>query len=518
MQVDIAYLLILVVGIILGYLFRYIYGSKVASSMESSAKKMVEDAKRESESLKRERLKQLEMDIANKKMKFELELAKEKRKIEEFRKDLDQRAISVEKKFEIIERKEKEIKKQEKAIVKRENDLQIEKAELKKLMEENTQLLEKIAQIDSKNAKQILMRRLEEEAYKELSFKMIEEEKKAKENSERKAREILATAVQRLAANYVQEMTTTTVSLPDDEIKGRIIGREGRNIRAFEHATGVELIVDDTPEIIILSCFDPVKRKIAELSMKRLIADRRIHPNRIENVVKKVKEEFETLVEKKGRDVAYQLGIIDLPKEVHKLLGKLEFRTSYGQSQLQHTLEVVNISRLLAEELGADVKICKRAALLHDIGKAVDEKYEGAHHQISAEIAKKYGEDEKVINIILSHHEGIEEPKSMEAFVVAAADTISASRPGARKESVESYIKRIENLEKIAASFKGIISAHAIQAGRELRVVVEPTVVDEKSTYLLTKEIAKKVKEEVKFPGEIKITVIRETRFQETVK
>ncbi|MCX5781263.1 MAG: ribonuclease Y, partial [Elusimicrobia bacterium] len=320
------------------------------------------------------------------------------------------------------------------------------------------------------------------------------------------------------AAEHTAEITTSYVPITNDEIKGRIIGREGRNIRAFEQATGVDLIIDDTPEAITVSAFDGVRREIAKISLERLIADGRIHPARIEEVVEKVKREMENTIKEAGEQAALDAGVINLNPEIIKLLGKLKYRTSYGQNQLQHTLEVTWLAGAIAGELGLDVAFCKKAALLHDIGKAADQEVEGTHHQISADIAKKYGESPKMVNAIISHHEGIEAPQSPEAFVIGAADAISAARPGARKESVEHYLKRLEKLEKLATSFRGVESAYAIQAGREVRILVEPEDVDDKGAQILAHDIAKKVEQELEYPGHIKITVIRETRAQEIAK
>jgi ribonuclease Y len=347
-------------------------------------------------------------------------------------------------------------------------------------------------------------------------YKRIEQE--TRETADKKAKEILSIAIQKVAAEHTAEITTSTVPITNDEIKGRIIGREGRNIRAFEQATGVDLIIDDTPEAITISAFDGVRRAIAKLSLERLISDGRIHPARIEEVVAKVKNEMETTLKETGEQAALEAGVPGLNPEILRLLGKLKYRTSYGQSQLQHTLEVTWLAGAMAGELGLDVAFCKRAGLLHDIGKAVDQEVEGTHHQISADLAKKYNESPKMINAIISHHEGIQEPQSAEAFIVAAADAISAARPGARRESIEHYLKRLEKLEKLATSFRGVTSAYAIQAGREIRILVEPEDIDDKGAQVLARDIAKKVEQELEYPGQIKVTVIREVRAQETAK
>jgi ribonuclease Y len=346
--------------------------------------------------------------------------------------------------------------------------------------------------------------------------KRIEQE--AKENAERKAKEVLAVAIQRVAAEHTADVTVSTVPITNDEMKGRIIGREGRNIRAFEQATGVDLIIDDTPEALTISAFDGVRREIARISLERLIADGRIHPARIEEVVLKVQKEMETTLREVGEQAALEAGVPGLNPEILRLLGKLKFRTSYGQNQLQHTLEVTWLAGTLAGEMGADITFSKRAALMHDVGKAVDHDMEGTHHQISADMAKKFGESPKMINAILAHHEGIAVPESVEAFIVAAADAISAARPGARRESMEHYLKRIEKLEKVATGFRGVSSAYAIQAGREVRILVEPDDINDAQAQILAKDIARKVEQELEYPGQIKITVIRETRAQDVAK
>jgi len=430
----------------------------------------------------------------------------------------NQKEENLERKLDILEKKEKELQNRERNILVKEQKIDEEMKEIQKTRDEQRQILEKIAGFSQEEAKKMLLQTYEEEVHKEAALLARAIEQEARETSERKAKEILSIAIQRVAAEHTSETTTTTIPIQNDEIKGRIIGREGRNIRAFEQATGVDLIVDDTPESITLSSFDPVKREIARIAMERLIMDGRIHPTRIEEIVNKVKEEMEHICRENGEKAALEVGVVGLHPDILTLIGKLKFRTSYGQNQLQHTIEVAWLASAIAGEMGADISFCKRAALLHDIGKAVDHNIEGTHHQISADIAKKYGETEKMINAILSHHEGITTPSSIEAFIIAAADAISASRPGARRESVEHYLRRLEKMEKIAMSFKGVISAYAIQAGREIRVMVEPEEIDDKSAFILAKELAKKIEKELEYPGQIKITVIRELRAQEIAK
>jgi ribonuclease Y len=359
---------------------------------------------------------------------------------------------------------------------------------------------------------------MEDEAKRDATIILQRIEQETHDNSDRKSKEILSIAIQKIAADHTADITTATVQIQNDDIKGRVIGREGRNIRAFEQATGVDLIVDDTPDAITVSAFDGVRKQTAKIALERLIADGRIHPARIEEVVDKVKKEMEVHIKEVGEQAAIDAGVLGLNAELIKLLGKLKYRTSYGQNQLQHTLEVTWLSGAIAGELGLDITFCKKAGLLHDLGKAVDHEVEGTHHQISADLAKKYGESPKMINAILAHHEGFAVPESPEAFVIAAADAISAARPGARRESIEHYIKRLEKLEKVATDFKGVSGAYAIQAGREVRILVEPDDIDDKQMQVLAHDIAKKVEQELEYPGQIKITVIRETRAQDFAK
>jgi len=362
-----------------------------------------------------------------------------------------------------------------------------------------------------------LLQSLEEEVKQEYAIKLKRQEEEFKEIVDKKAKETLVVAIQRVASEVATDNTTTLVTIPD-ELKGRIIGREGRNVRTFEQLTGVDIIIDDTPESLIISSFDPVKREVARIAMEKLIQDSRIHPARIEEVINKTKSEFDDYVKKIGEEAALEVGVVGLNTEILKLLGKLKFRTSYGQNQLQHTKEVAIIAGSIAAEVGADVNFCKRAGILHDIGKAISHEVEGTHHELSAEIAKKYGESEKMLNAILSHHEGIAQPQSIEAFILAAADAISASRIGARQDTAEQYIKRVEKVEKIAKTFRGVQNAYAIYAGRELRVMVEPTEVNDAQMVMLARDISKKIEKELEYPGQIKIVVIRETRAEDYAK
>ncbi|MBN1824438.1 MAG: ribonuclease Y [Endomicrobiales bacterium] len=508
----------LAVGIVLGVLIRMFIAKSQAKSAEQTAQRLIEEAKLVAETKKKEGLLEVKEIMERERRNFDKETRERRQEVQNLERRLSQREENLDKKLDLLEKKERDLQNRERSIQAKEKTLENEEREVARAKEEQKNLLAKIAGITAEEAKRILMHSLEEEAKKDAALLSKKIENEAREQAERKAKEILSVAIQKVAAEHTADITTTSVPINNEEIKGRIIGREGRNIRAFEQATGVDLIIDDTPEAITISAFDGVRRETAKVALERLISDGRIHPARIEEVVEKVKREMENNVKEAGEQAALESGVPGLNPEILKLLGKLKYRTSYGQNQLQHTLEVTWLAGTIAGELGVDVSFCKRAALLHDLGKAVDHEVEGTHHQISADIAKKYNESPKMINAILSHHEGIEEPKSPEAFVIAAADAISAARPGARRESIEHYLKRLEKLEKLAMSFRGVTSAYAIQAGREIRILVEPDDVDDKGAQVLARDIAKKVEQELEYPGQIKVTVIREVRAQETAK
>ncbi|RMD51875.1 MAG: ribonuclease Y, partial [Nitrospirae bacterium] len=394
----------------------------------------------------------------------------------------------------------------------REKRIAAKESEIEKLKKEHTSILEKTARLSVEEAKKELMAKIEEDSRFEAAklAKSIEDE--AKETAHKRAQEIISLAVQRYASDFVSDATITTVSIPSDKMKGRIIGREGRNIKALEQATGIELIIDDTPDTVIISSFDPVRREVAKLALERLIADGRIHPARIEEVVEKIKKDVDQMILEEGERAVFDLGIHNIHPELIKLIGRLKFRTSYAQNVLQHSKEVAYLAGIMASELGVDIKLAKRAGLLHDIGKAVDHEVEGSHQAIGAELAKKYGEDSRIVNAIAVHH-GEGEPKTVEAVLVAAADALSAARPGARKESLEGYLKRLEKLEEIANSFEGVEKSYAIQAGREVRIIVKPEELSDEMCAQLARELAKKIEKELTYPGQIKVTVVRESRF-----
>ncbi|MEN3013693.1 MAG: ribonuclease Y [Endomicrobiia bacterium] len=510
-------IIFLVSGVVLGYLLRYLYAKKNLNSLEMQAKKIIEEAKKFYDEEIRKAKQEAKYIIEKEKNELERINREHRQELLAWERKLRSKEETIDRKYEIIDKRTKELYEKENKIRQEYMKLEEEKKHLLQQQEKQRQILEKISGLTQEEAKKILLQSLEEDVKNEFALKLKKYEDEFKENAEKKAKEILVTAMQRVASEVAVDNTTTIISVPD-ELKGRIIGREGRNIRVFEQLTGVDVIVDDTPETLVISSFDPVRREIAKIAMEKLIQDSRIHPARIEDIVNKTKLEFEEYVKKIGEDVAIELGIFGLDPEILKLLGKLKFRTSYGQNQLQHTKEVAIIAGAIAGELGADVNFCKRAGLLHDIGKAVSHEVEGSHHQISADIAKKYGESEKMINAILSHHEGITEPQSLEAFILSVADAISASRPGARQDTVEHYIKRVEKIEQIAKSFRGVENAYAIYAGRELRVLVESDKVNDSQVSILARDIAKKIEDEVDYPGQIKIVVIREVRVEDYAK
>ena len=505
-------------GLVIGYIARMLYAKTQIKSAEQTAKRIIDEAAVIGENKKKEGLLEVKDAMERERREFERETRDRRQELQNVERRLNQKEENLDRKLDILDKKEKELQQSERNIKAKELSLDEDKKALSRAREEQNKVLERVSGMTAEEAKKQLIHNLEEDARREAAMIAKKIEQEAREGAEKKAKEILSVAIQRVSAEHTADITTTTVPISNDEMKGRVIGREGRNIKAFEQATGVDVIIDDTPEAITISAFDGVRRAIAKIALERLIQDGRIHPTRIEEIVEKVKKEMDSTLKETGEHAALEVGIPGLHPEILKLLGKLKYRTSYGQNQLQHTLEVTWLAGAIAGELGADIAFCKRAGLLHDIGKAVDHEVEGTHHQLSADVAQKYGESPKMINAILSHHEGIAEPQSVEAFIVAAADAISAARPGARRESIEHYLKRLEKLEKLATGFRGVTSAYAIQAGREIRILVEPEDVDDQGAALLAKDIAKKVEQELEYPGQIKITVIREVRAQDVAK
>jgi ribonuclease Y len=488
------------VGLVLGYLFRqHLMESRIRSA-KAKAERLLGEAKTKS--------KEMILSAKDEAIKIRNEAEKESRRK---RVDIQREERRLRRRREALDRRINRVEARERRLSQRESKLDRLEKELEILYQKRTQELERISNLSREEAKELLLKAVEEEARQDMARMIREVEARAKEEADRKAREIITLAIQRCASEHVADTTVSVVPLPSDEMKGRIIGRGGRNIRAMEKATGVEIVVDDTPEVVTLSSFDPLRREVARVALTKLILDGRIHPGRIEEVVKRSREEVEALIMEEGERAAYEAGVFGLPPELIKLLGRLKFRTSYGQNVLMHSLETAHLAGMMAAELGADVALAKKGGLLHDIGKAVDHRIEGPHALVGAEIAKPLGLSEEVINCIAAHHAEVE-PKCVEAILVEAADAVSGARPGARRESLESYLKRVKALEEVADSFKGVAEAYAIQAGREIRIIVKPEEIDDLAAIRLSKEIAKKVEETLEYPGQIKVTVIRETR------
>jgi len=486
-------------------------------TLEKEKKNIFEESHREVETIKKEALVEAKDLVFQAKAEVEKEIRERRSELNHLDKRLRQKEESLDRKYEQIEKREQEIAKREKDYSIKERIIGEKETTYNKMIKDQTDLLEKTSGLTSQEAREELFRKIEEESRFESAklAKRIEDE--ARENAEKKAKEIIGFSIQRYASDYVTDATVTSVNLPNDEMKGRIIGREGRNIRALEAATGVDLIVDDTPETVTLSAFDPVRREIARISLERLITDGRIHPTRIEEIVEKVKKEVDSYIREEGEKAVFDFGLSGIHPELIKLIGRLRYRSSYGQNVLQHSREVAYLSGLMAGEMRVDVKLAKRAGILHDIGKAVDHEIEGSHQEIGANIARKYGENQKIINAIMVHH-GEGEPTTVEAALIAAADALSAARPGVRKESIENYLKRLEKLEQMAMSFRGVEKCYAIQAGREIRIIVKPEDVSDETSSLISRDLAKKIESEMTYPGQIKVTVIRESRYVEYAK
>ena len=505
------------VAFISGWIISKKVGHGKIANAESFAERIVNDAKKDAASIKKEKMLEAKDEWYRLKQNFEQESKNKRNELSKFENRLTSKSTDIERRHELISRKENELKEIEKKFQNRESRIDKLQVELQHKIEEENRRLEKISGISHEEAKRLLMQNLVDKAKQESAQTIKEIKDKARQTANREAKEIVIQAIQRTAADHSTETTVSVVDLPGDDMKGRIIGREGRNIRAFEAATGVEVIVDDTPEAVVLSGFDPFRREIARISLERLVADGRIHPARIEEVVLKVQEEMEEKLVEEGEKALLETGIPGVHQELVKILGKLRYRTSYGQNVLQHAIEVSFLTGLMATNLGLDGNLAKRAGLFHDLGKAIDRYTEGTHTQIGAEIAKKYGEGPIVVNAIASHHEDVP-PISPISVLVQAADAISGSRPGARRETLESYINRLENLEAVANSFDGVGKAYAIQAGREIRVMVEHDKIDDAMSEQLAQSIADKIQSELEYPGQIKVTVIREYRVVDYAK
>ena len=490
-----------------GYVLRKLIAEAKIRSAEQEARRIVEEARREAESKAKEALLEAKEEALRLRREAEREIREQRADLQRLERRLVQREEALDRRADQLERRERAIQQQEQELAQRAE-------EVNALIGEQRQALERIAGLTAEEARQRLLEQIEADVREDALARIRKIEREAREEAERRAREILALAIQRTAADHTAEVTVSVVPLPSDEMKGRIIGREGRNIRALEALTGVDLIIDDTPEAVTLSSFDPVRREVAKIALEKLMSDGRIHPARIEEMVEKAQRELEERIVQEGERAALEAGVHGLHPDLVKLLGRLKFRTSYGQNVLQHSVEVALLAGELAAQLGADAALARRAGLLHDIGKALTHEVQGTHTQIGVDIARRYHEPPQVINAILYHH-GEEEAKYVESVLVAAADAISGSRPGARKESVEAYIQRLKALEQLAQSFPGVEKAYAIQAGREIRVIVRSQEVDDLTAYRIAQDMARKIEQDLEYPGQIKVTVLRETRIIE---
>lgn len=517
LTVIIAAVAALAIGIAGGYLLRRFITEQKVASAKNYAEQILENAKKEAAALKKEAELEAKDKMLKSQSEFDQKSREERLEITNLEKRVRSKEEALDRKTDTLEKKEIEVSVKKNELIDSQKKLTQKEEDLNKLVEEQRRKLETISGLSAEAAKNELINGMTSEA-KQASLLLIKKlEDEAKETADKKAREIVTMAVQRVAADQTSEISVSVVPLPNDEMKGRIIGREGRNIKTLETMTGVDFIIDDTPEAVTISAFDPIRREIARRALEKLITDGRIHPGRIEEVVEKTKLEMEQRIKELGEQACMDVGIVNVHPEIVKLLGKLHYRTSYGQNVLKHSMEMAYVTAMMAAELKLDVKMAKRAALLHDIGKALDHEQEGTHVKLGADFAKKYGEPDQVINAIESHH-GDVEPKYLEAVLVQAADGISAARPGARKETLENYIKRLENLEKIASSFEGVQRTYAIQAGREIRIMVEQDKIDDTKSYQLSKDIAKRIEEELEYPGQIRVIVIREVRAIEYAK
>ena len=510
-------ILLVVVGMSVGFIINHLINNSKINNSNKKAEEIIDKAKKEAEKAKRDSLFETKEEIHKLKLETDKEIKEKKEELKVSEERLIQRENNMDKRDELFQKRELSLDEKEKDILESQKDIQAEYAKLEELKQQELEQLTKIAHLPKEEAKKLVMKKVEETMSKEIAEYIKEREDEAKLEADKKAKNMLVTSMQRYAADIANEQTITVVNLPDDEMKGRIIGREGRNIRTIEAITGVDLIIDDTPEAVVLSGFDPLRREIARVTLETLIKDGRIHPTRIEELYDKVSKDMKQKIIDFGQSALFELGLTKVDPELIEIIGKLHFRTSYGQNALQHSIEVAHLSGVLASEFGENVQLAKRAGLLHDIGKAIDHEVEGSHVEIGVEIAKRYHENDVIVNTIASHH-GDTEAKSVIAVIVAIADALSASRPGARNDSLENYIKRLEQLEGVANDIPGIDKSYAVQAGRELRVIVKPEEVDDLGAHKIARDVKEKIESTMQYPGTIKVTVVRETRAQEEAR
>ena len=510
-------ILLVIIGLVVGFVIAFIINNLRASMASKKAEKMIEQAKKEIDKLKRDAAMEQKEEARKSKMELDKEIREKKEEIKESENRLLQREANIDKRDEMYQKREKALDEREEKLSERLDEIQEEKSKVEEIRKEQLDKLEKISKYSKEKAREQVMAMVKEQMSKEIAEYIRERENEAKLEMDNKAREMIVASMQRYAADIANDQTVTVVDLPNDEMKGRIIGREGRNIRTIEAITGVDLIIDDTPEAIVLSSFDPLRREIARITLDSLIKDGRIHPTRIEELYDKTCKDVQKQIVKFGQDTVMQLGLGKFDPELIETIGKLHFRTSYGQNALQHSKEVAELSGLIAGELGENVNLAKRAGLLHDIGKAIDHEIEGSHVDIGVDLAKKYHENDVVVNAIASHH-GDTQATSTISVIVAIADALSASRPGARNDSLENYIQRLSQLEEVGNSIKGVEKAYAVQAGRELRVIVKPEEINDLEAHKVAREVKEQIEANMKYPGTIKITVVRETRAQEEAK